>query len=283
MASKATIDSDVTLASDLSTLLATSIDDDTYADVLNMSITSTGYTAGQSDERVTEEWGMTVNAAIRAMWPQAKLVYDNFTDSGSAVDCDAPFTASTLTSDAQVVAGTYLDAGGGRIYSNAGTPEGSVTAPTGAWCLDITNGNLYFKASGSGNTGWTGVTSRQGFFQSAFFNNGGTGTYYFQWGDGDEQTVTSANRARLWMPYSGVIQRMLLTCGDSLNSDWAILVDGSTEQSATSASFTGGTPSQVLGSEISFSANSYISVRVSPDSTTAFGNWTCSLVGYFTP
>lgn len=38
--------------------------------------------------------------------------------------------------------------------AGAGTPEGTVTAPVGSFYLDTTNGTLYIKKSGAGNTGW---------------------------------------------------------------------------------------------------------------------------------
>lgn len=41
-----------------------------------------------------------------------------------------------------------------RLKSNAGSPEGSVTAGVGAICRDTTNGYLWQKESGTGNTGW---------------------------------------------------------------------------------------------------------------------------------
>ncbi len=44
------------------------------------------------------------------------------------------------------------------ITRNAGTPEASITAGIGSLCLDTTNGNLYIKASGVGNTNWKLVT-----------------------------------------------------------------------------------------------------------------------------
>lgn len=42
------------------------------------------------------------------------------------------------------------------IYQGSGTPEGSVTAPAGSLYLR-TNGAVYIKASGSGNTGWVAI------------------------------------------------------------------------------------------------------------------------------
>ena len=49
-------------------------------------------------------------------------------------------------------------AGGAQLLTNAGSPEGSVTAPVGSICSDITNGVLYMKKTGAGNTGWKLVT-----------------------------------------------------------------------------------------------------------------------------
>lgn len=45
------------------------------------------------------------------------------------------------------------------IRKNAGTPESAVTAPVGAICHDTTNGVLYIKATGTGNTGWVVMPS----------------------------------------------------------------------------------------------------------------------------
>lgn len=39
----------------------------------------------------------------------------------------------------------------------AGTPESNVTASPGAQCADTTNGKLYVKATGTGNTGWVAL------------------------------------------------------------------------------------------------------------------------------
>ena len=44
--------------------------------------------------------------------------------------------------------------------SNAGTPEGVVTAPVGSVCNDTTNGILYLKVTGTGNTGWIVVPTQ---------------------------------------------------------------------------------------------------------------------------
>jgi len=38
------------------------------------------------------------------------------------------------------------------------TPEGAITAPVGAICTDVTNGELYVKKTGTGNTGWKQIT-----------------------------------------------------------------------------------------------------------------------------
>lgn len=57
------------------------------------------------------------------------------------------------------VAGVTLKTTTGAIVtSNAGSPEGVVTAEKGSYCADTTNGEGYIKNSGSGNTGWKLVT-----------------------------------------------------------------------------------------------------------------------------
>ena len=44
------------------------------------------------------------------------------------------------------------------IIKSNGTPEGNINAPAGSLCLDYTNGELYLKNTGSGNTGWIEFT-----------------------------------------------------------------------------------------------------------------------------
>jgi len=54
---------------------------------------------------------------------------------------------------------TLGGAGGPQIHSGSGSPEGSVTAPTGSLYMNTSGGSgttLYVKESGSGNTGWVG-------------------------------------------------------------------------------------------------------------------------------
>lgn len=51
------------------------------------------------------------------------------------------------------VGGTGIPSGV-KWYANAGTPENAVVASVGSICSDTTNGKLYVKATGSGNTGW---------------------------------------------------------------------------------------------------------------------------------
>ncbi len=51
-----------------------------------------------------------------------------------------------------------LNAGAGAtIRDGSGTPEGSVTAPVGSTYHDRTNGALYLKVTGAGNTGWLAI------------------------------------------------------------------------------------------------------------------------------
>lgn len=52
-------------------------------------------------------------------------------------------------------------ANGTRLEEYAGTPEANVTATVGSLCLDYTNGRVYRKATGSGNTGWVPVQPSQ--------------------------------------------------------------------------------------------------------------------------
>lgn len=53
------------------------------------------------------------------------------------------------TDSTQLVSGQVLDVAG------SGSPEGAVTAPIGSTYRNTTNGTIWRKTSGSGNTGWT--------------------------------------------------------------------------------------------------------------------------------
>lgn len=44
------------------------------------------------------------------------------------------------------------------VTYNAGTPESVVEAGIGSICVDVTNGVIYVKNSGTGDTGWKLVT-----------------------------------------------------------------------------------------------------------------------------
>ncbi len=48
------------------------------------------------------------------------------------------------------------------IRNSAGSPESVVSAPVGAICHDTTNGDLYVKESGTGNTGWVALSTGGG-------------------------------------------------------------------------------------------------------------------------
>lgn len=44
--------------------------------------------------------------------------------------------------------------GSTQWFVSQSTPEAAITSAVGGWCIDVTNSAVYFKASGSGNTGW---------------------------------------------------------------------------------------------------------------------------------
>jgi hypothetical protein len=47
---------------------------------------------------------------------------------------------------------------GPRIVSNAGSPEGVVTAVPGSLCLNSSGGPPYYKNTGTGSAGWVVMT-----------------------------------------------------------------------------------------------------------------------------
>lgn len=81
------------------------------------------------------------------------LKTDDALNVAGAVDID-----STLNVDGAATFGSTVTATGAvtgsLLKSNAGTPESVVTAGVGAVCHDTTNGAVYVKESGTGNTGW---------------------------------------------------------------------------------------------------------------------------------
>ncbi|MES2359971.1 MAG: hypothetical protein V4529_16650 [Gemmatimonadota bacterium] len=71
----------------------------------------------------------------------------------------AETTVGWLTSAGQVLLVADLVIGAATsITYNAGSPESVVAANLGSLCCDTTNGELYVKKTGSGNTGWKLVT-----------------------------------------------------------------------------------------------------------------------------
>jgi len=69
-------------------------------------------------------------------------------------------------SDISCVVGSgtrYIGVGSSAgMYTNAGNPEGAVAALIGSICQDTTNGSVFVKTSGTGNTGWTILAAGSG-------------------------------------------------------------------------------------------------------------------------
>lgn len=64
----------------------------------------------------------------------------------------------------QRILGALVDGagGGGGNETGSGSPEGVVTAAPGAGYVDTSNGDLWVKQTGTGNTGWVLVTGAAG-------------------------------------------------------------------------------------------------------------------------
>jgi len=74
---------------------------------------------------------------------------------------------------AKLLPSTGIEFSDGRFYTyGAGSPEGVVTATVGSFYSDTTNGIIYTKNSGSGNTGWATVLSSTGNYFLAFDSKG---------------------------------------------------------------------------------------------------------------
>lgn len=75
-----------------------------------------------------------------------------------------PFLDSIQVTVATGASGLTISNGTNSIglYESNGTPEASVTAPKGSMCFDYTNGDIYKKSSGTGNTGWSILATGSG-------------------------------------------------------------------------------------------------------------------------
>lgn len=78
-----------------------------------------------------------------------------FPTGGSAVDGSGTltFVGARLNIDAPI----RLQGGSALVLAGSGNPEGSATAPVGSVYTDTANRGVYYKSTGTGNTGWTWV------------------------------------------------------------------------------------------------------------------------------
>lgn len=99
-------------------------------------------------------------------WPRVRV--DNGWAGGGGFSFgpgDAAFDVNLFRHSANVLkTDDVLAAGGGHTewHSGSGTPEGSVTAPSGSFYLRTDGGSgttLYVKESGAGDTGWAAATT----------------------------------------------------------------------------------------------------------------------------
>ena len=114
-----------------------------FADYNNSIVIDSGSTAAQQSQIILNDRGV-------AKWTISKLtdgrlnIYNN--DQAISILILNPFDKSVALSS------------GAKIFSNTGSPEGSVTAPIGSLYTNTSGGTsttLYVKTSGTGNTGWT--------------------------------------------------------------------------------------------------------------------------------
>lgn len=71
------------------------------------------------------------------------------------------FSAPSVTTAAWLRNGTE-----GAYFRNSGSPEGNLTAPAGSWCLETVFGIIYYKRTGSGNTGWVPISATGALIRS---------------------------------------------------------------------------------------------------------------------
>ena len=94
----------------------------------------------------------------------------------------------------------------GPDFFGSGSPEGVVTSGPGATYVDTDGGSLYFKQSGTGNTGWTLVTG------------GGGGTTQVFFGTGDPNGSVTATRPAVFYDALGNVWSK--TSSGSSNTGW---------------------------------------------------------------
>lgn len=114
------------------------------------------YTLFNSANTITSSGSLIQNSSSNLVFGGTTLYgTDNTIDIGTSGD-NRPRNVYVATS---LTAPTIYNATGGACYkSGSGTPEGSVTCEPGSIYLR-TNGTWYIKASGSGNTGWSLVST----------------------------------------------------------------------------------------------------------------------------
>lgn len=86
-----------------------------------------------------------------------KMYLNGSTNGSQSIAYDAGPDGPLLTGYGGVGVRSSASAKQFTIRASNGTPEAAVAAPVGDLCCDVTNGKLYIKTSGSGNTGWTVV------------------------------------------------------------------------------------------------------------------------------
>ena len=97
-------------------------------------------------------------------------------------------------------------------WISTASPEGSITAPPGSICHRINTGELYVKASGTGNTGWQAVGQRIG--TTANFTSAGA-------------TVNSAGKYAGMQGWNTTTSRPIWATGTTTTSTW-VHADGTT-------------------------------------------------------
>ncbi|GIW59747.1 MAG: hypothetical protein KatS3mg087_0813 [Patescibacteria group bacterium] len=126
------------------------------------------------------------------------------------------------------------------LYNTAGSPEGVLTANTGALSMDTTNGTLYVKTDDGDNTGWVNLATGS----SSPFTDGGTITYLT---DTAEDFAVGATNS-LTAPFSVDVSTNTVRIGSGATANGTLNMyasDGDTGSIAYTTSdgwsFTGGT------------------------------------------
>lgn len=134
---------------------------DVRVDNVHVEVCTTGVNYGNgSSGFVSGLYGNSATGTLLKLQGTTKdVVVVDLVRNGATTILNDQYTGRTYTDDFKRLYVQYeFQLGHMRFFQYTGSPEGVVTAAVGSLCSDVTNGELYIKNTGTGNTGWKLVT-----------------------------------------------------------------------------------------------------------------------------